>query len=121
MLPAHESEKQFFQELDKYSTTLRHTAEKFADFLMKIKNQTAEIKALTQSLDRITASPIAQMDESIIELDKSLLLLNAKLQYPNTTTFMKQAELAELIKQGQKIALDMADLSEKAIELNGQH
>ncbi len=123
MLPIQnmdDSDKKFFQELDKHSTTLRHSAEKFADFLMKLKDQSAEIKLLIKSLDQITVSPIEKIDESIINLDKSLLSLNAKLIRPHAlSTAMGKEELAEFLKYSQEISIDAAALSQKAIELNG--
>lgn len=115
-------DKKLFQELDKHSTALRTSAEKFAIFLMKIKNQSPEIKSLMKSLDHIVVSSIEKMDESITGFNKNMLSLNTKTSNPATyNTVITNEHLVEYIKLSQEVAMNAANLSEKAAQLDQQN
>ncbi|HSW69741.1 MAG TPA: hypothetical protein VLI69_06285 [Gammaproteobacteria bacterium] len=120
MLPQEldEKDKHLFLELDKFSVTLRKSAEKFIDFLILNHKQSPEMKSLMSSLEHITAFSIEDMDKAIEELKNSLAELNGYAK--NFDKLMKENEFVEFMKYCEEMGINAADLAQKAIELNEQ-
>ena len=115
-----ERDQKLYDQLDGFSTTLRHTAEKFADYLMQFNNQLPEIRILIKTLDSIIITPIENLDIAILDLEKIISTTNSKLADKDVISpLFNEKKLTELSKLNEEIALRATELAKKAMELNG--
>lgn len=114
-----ERDRKLYEQLDGFSSTLRHTAERFADFLMQFKMQSAEVGSLIKALDAIIISPIETIDLCIFDLEKSISTINSQLARRDVISpLLSETKFIEFAKLNEEMAMRTAELAEKAMQLN---